>query len=51
MDEWVNKRGVRQKEGAIGIFTNGEIDRSTMFIHTLQLLKGQLDLHEKQHRH
>lgn len=47
MDAWANKRDIRHNEGAIGVFTNGEIDRSTMFAHVLKLLKGQLSLQEK----
>lgn len=47
MDAWANKRNIRHNEGAIGIFTNGEINRSAMFVHVLQLLKGQLALQEK----
>lgn len=48
MDKWANKQDVRHKEGAIGIFTNGEMNRSQMFIHTLQALKGQLALCEEE---
>jgi inosine/xanthosine triphosphatase len=31
MDEWVGRHGISKKEGAIGIFTKGHIDRSDMF--------------------
>lgn len=41
MDEYVNKKGIRNHEGAIGIFTNGEILRNDMFTHVVKLLKGQ----------
>lgn len=41
MDEYVNKKDIRNHEGAIGIFTNGEILRNDMFTHVVKLLKGQ----------
>lgn len=43
MDHYVEKKDVRKKEGAIGIFTNGLISRREMFIHITKLLKGQLE--------
>lgn len=47
MDEFSQRDHVRSREGAIGIFTNGRIDRTQMFIHILQILKGQLEYREK----
>lgn len=41
MDVFAKKNGVRKKEGAIGIFTNENIDRMSMFSHVVLLLKGQ----------
>ncbi|WP_100013297.1 DUF84 family protein [Lentibacillus sediminis] len=41
MDPYANKEGVRSKEGAIGIFTNGRISRQEMFSHVVSLLRGQ----------
>lgn len=41
MDEYAKKQGIRKKEGAIGVFTNNIIDRTTMFSHIVSLLKGQ----------
>ncbi len=41
VDDYVNKQGIRHHEGAIGIFTNGEILRDDMFVHVIRLLKGQ----------
>lgn len=41
MDEYVNRQNVRKIEGAIGIFTNGHIDRSEMFTHITKMLFGQ----------
>lgn len=43
MDEFANKQNVRKNEGAIGIFTNGQINRSEMFIHVMKLLAGQYE--------
>ncbi|WP_035509847.1 DUF84 family protein [Halobacillus karajensis] len=41
MDEFTKKHDVRKNEGAIGIFTNGAIQREEMFTHVVKLLKGQ----------
>ncbi|WP_226670189.1 DUF84 family protein [Metabacillus litoralis] len=41
MDQYVKKHNVRQKEGAIGIFTNGLVDRTKMFTELSNLLIGQ----------
>src|SRR5690625_4013085 len=46
MDEYVNKKGIRNHEGASGIFTNGEILRNDMFNHVVKLLKGQVSYEE-----
>lgn len=46
MDIYTHKTAVRQQEGAIGIFTNNEIDRATMFTHIVSLLKGQMNYWE-----
>jgi inosine/xanthosine triphosphatase len=43
MDEYAKKQNVRKNEGAVGIFTNGEIDRSEMFTHVMKLLAGQYE--------
>lgn len=43
MDTFTNKQNIRKKEGAVGIFTNGKMDRSAMFSHVAQLLVGQLE--------
>lgn len=47
MDEYARKQNVRKKEGAIGIFTNGYIDRTDMFTHIMKLLAGQYDYRNK----
>lgn len=41
MDQFANKEEVGQKEGTIGILTNNEITRESMFAHVIHLLKGQ----------
>ncbi len=47
MDRYAQKNNVRKNEGAIGIFTNGVVDRSMMFQHVVQLLKGQYEYANK----
>lgn len=41
MDDYAKKKNVRKHEGAIGIFTNGFINRDDMFTHLMKLLIGQ----------
>jgi inosine/xanthosine triphosphatase len=41
MDDYAKKTNVRKNEGAVGIFTNGLINRSEMFSHIMNLLVGQ----------
>jgi len=41
MDIYARKKNVRHNEGAIGIFTNGIVDRTTMFKELSNLLIGQ----------
>src|SRR5699024_2613652 len=43
MDVYTKTNDIRNHAGAIGIFTNDLIDRSSMFIHVVTLLKGQLE--------
>lgn len=43
MDEYTMKKNIRKNEGAIGIFTNGQINRSEMFTHLTKLLAGQYE--------
>lgn len=47
MDQYSNQHEVNKKEGAVGIFTDNAIKREEMFIHVVQLLKGQWRLSEK----
>ena len=41
MDMYAKKKNVRHNEGAIGIFTNGIVDRTSMFKELCNLLIGQ----------
>lgn len=42
MDQYTKKALVREKEGAVGIFTNELVGRKEMFTHVVKLLCGQL---------
>lgn len=50
MDEFTQQTGIRNKEGAIGIFTNQLMSRKGMFTHIVTLLKGQWE-YSKQKQH
>ncbi len=41
MEDYAKKKNVRKQEGAVGIFTNGMVNRSEMFTHVMHLLVGQ----------
>jgi inosine/xanthosine triphosphatase len=41
MDEFCRRKQIREKEGAIGIFTDGLVTRKDMFFHVMKLLIGQ----------
>ncbi|MDP4161754.1 MAG: DUF84 family protein [Bacillota bacterium] len=41
MDDYAKKQNVRKNEGAVGIFTNGFVNRAAMFTHIMSLLAGQ----------
>ncbi|MFC0298757.1 DUF84 family protein [Geobacillus jurassicus] len=43
MEEYTGRRNIRRKEGAVGVLTNGRVDRSAMFSHIVQLLAGQYE--------
>lgn len=47
MDIYAKKKGVRDKEGAIGIFTNDQVSRHQMFVHVVELLRGQWEYGQK----
>ncbi|WRP05769.1 DUF84 family protein [Rossellomorea aquimaris] len=48
MDEYTQTTGVRKKEGAMGVFTNGLITREAMFLHVVRLLIGQWQFRNKE---
>jgi inosine/xanthosine triphosphatase len=50
MDEYASKQNVRKNEGAVGIFTNGQINRSEMFTHVMKLLAGQYEYKREQNK-
>lgn len=41
METFAKQKNVRHHEGAIGIFTNGMVNRVDMFTHVMKLLVGQ----------
>ncbi|MGD9604742.1 MAG: DUF84 family protein [Bacilli bacterium] len=41
IDEYTNSFDVRQKQGAIGVFTSGLVKRKDIFVHIVKLLYGQ----------
>lgn len=41
MEAFTKREGIRHKEGAVGVFTNGLVNRSDMFEHIIRLLIGQ----------
>ncbi|MFD1706799.1 DUF84 family protein [Siminovitchia sediminis] len=41
MDDYMNAREIRHTEGAVGVLTNGLVDRAAMFSHIAKLLIGQ----------
>lgn len=43
MDDYCQKENIRSHEGAIGIFTNGYMNRVEMFTQVVRLLRGQLE--------
>lgn len=46
MDEYCQKKNVRENEGAIGVFTNGYISRKEMFEHVVRNLRGQYEFYK-----
>lgn len=47
MDSYTERSGVSHKEGAVGVFTNGLISRTSMFSHIVRLLEGQRQYHQQ----
>ncbi|MDQ0161023.1 DUF84 family protein [Aeribacillus alveayuensis] len=48
MDEFANQHNIRKKEGAVGILTDGYVDRKKMFVHVMKLLVGQWTYQNKE---
>lgn len=48
MDIYSEKQGVRNKEGAVGIFTKEFVTRHEMFAHVVKLLRGQWEFDSNQ---
>lgn len=48
MDDFTQTLDIRQHAGAIGIFTNGLVDRKEMFQHIVTLLVGQVEYLQQQ---
>ncbi|WP_462411281.1 DUF84 family protein [Neobacillus sp. Marseille-QA0830] len=47
MDDYAKKKNVSKQEGAVGIFTNGMVNRADMFTHVMALLVGQFAYQQK----
>ncbi|MBT2656970.1 DUF84 family protein [Bacillus sp. ISL-18] len=47
MDDYAKKNNVRKHEGAVGIFTNGLVNRIDMFTHVTSLLVGQFSYYSQ----
>lgn len=47
MDDYAKKKNVSKQEGAVGIFTNGLVNRAAMFTHVMNLLVGQFAFQRK----
>jgi len=47
MDDYAKKKNVRKQEGAVGIFTNGLVNRVDMFTHVTSLLVGQFSYYSQ----
>lgn len=47
IDRYFKQNDLRQKEGAMGMFTAGVITRIDLFTHILQLLVGQLNYYDE----
>lgn len=46
MDGFTKRKGVSKKEGAMGIITNGRINRDEMFAHVVKILVGQYEFNK-----
>lgn len=43
IEQYVQKKDIRSKEGTIGVFTNELVNRTDLFVHVTKLLKGQYE--------
>lgn len=41
MDNFLNEKDIRSKQGAIGVFTNDLVQRKDIFVHIVKLLHGE----------
>lgn len=41
IDRVTGRKDVRKKEGAVGVFTNGEMTRRELYVHLVRILSGQ----------
>lgn len=47
MDDYAKRQNVRKTEGAVGVFTNGLVNRIDMFTHIMELLVGQYEFSKR----
>lgn len=47
MEEYAKRKNVSKQEGAVGVFTNGKVNRAEMFTHVMNLLIGQYTFQQK----
>ncbi|WP_370621813.1 DUF84 family protein [Bacillus sp. JCM 19034] len=47
MAEYVGDTDIRSKQGAVGVFSHGLVNRKEMFSHIVKLLYGQYQYSEK----
>ncbi|GHH97331.1 DUF84 family protein [Neobacillus kokaensis] len=50
MEDYAKKKNVSKQEGAVGVFTNGLVNRAEMFTHVMNLLIGQYTYQQKQNQ-
>lgn len=48
MNAYTKKQAIRHHEGAIGIFTQNEVDRTTLFVQVVRMLYGQMNYWENE---
>jgi inosine/xanthosine triphosphatase len=46
METYTQVKGIRKKEGAIGVFTNQLLNRAEIFSHIVLMLKGQYEYYQ-----